>query len=127
VPKVALYIEDNLDNQFLVNLWFKRLPIELILCSTAEEGMQTLQNGSKPDVIILDVNLPGTLSSTDFLTAIRTRPEHAFTPVIMVSGHSTLEHVPGLSAEQYQYFLPKPFKKQDLIDILLSLFPEEHT
>jgi CheY-like chemotaxis protein len=125
VPHI-LYIEDNLDNQFLVNLWFRRLPYRLTLCATAEEGLQVIDKGDHADVIVLDVNLPGDLTGPQMLEKLRKMDAAKNTPVIMVSGHSTLEHVPGLNASDYQFFLPKPFKKQELLDILSKLFPENN-
>jgi CheY-like chemotaxis protein len=123
VPHI-LYIEDNLDNQFLVNLWFRRLPYRLTLCATAEEALQVIDKGDHADVIVLDVNLAGDLTGPQMLEKLRKMDVAKNTPVIMVSGHSSLEKVPGLNASDYQFFLPKPFKKQELLDILSRLFPE---
>lgn len=118
-----LYIEDNLDNQFLIGLWFKKSRFELTVCGTAEEALAKV--GSEPafDAIILDVNLPGDLSGADFLKQLRMNTANLGVPVIMVSGHSSIDHIPGLSPSNYQFFLSKPFRKHELMDILNSLFP----
>jgi two-component system response regulator AtoC len=121
--KSVLYVEDNADNQFLVGLYTKKTRYELSVATTAEEGLSIIHQ-KHFDAIILDVNLSGDMTGMEFLNAVRKEAVFEKTAVIIVSGLPSAGHVPGLEDGTYQCFLPKPFRKQELLDVLDRIFNE---
>ena len=69
----------------------------------------------KPDVVFLDINLPGALSGINVLRVLRPDPELKHTHVVSVSALSPQELAKAdvLKADAY---ITKPFCKQDLLD-----------
>jgi DNA-binding NtrC family response regulator len=66
---------------------------------------------SRPDLILLDINLPGT-SGLDFLRELATGEN--IPPVIMITAHgSERTAVEAIKAGAYDY-LPKPFEVDEL-------------
>jgi len=60
------------------------------------DGLQALAYllGRPPDVVLLDLNMPG-LTSDDFLTACRHTPRWAGVPIALVSGREDVAAVAG--------------------------------
>jgi len=86
------------------------------LVQSAEEGIALLerddQNG--PDVILLDVNLPG-MSGFEMASMLKEHPEFQYIPVIIFTGNDTLEsRIEGLTRGGDDY-LTKPYDSKDLI------------
>lgn len=81
------------DDQFITSMYKSRLRQEgynAVSANTAEEALAMLENG-RPDLIMLDLNLPGT-NGAELLRAIRARPETEKTPVVVLS-HGYVQHL----------------------------------
>ena len=82
----------------------------------AAGAMQQLEQG-EPDVLVLDVAMPGT-SGLELCRALR---RGGALPVLMVSGHGTVDdRVTGLRAGADDY-LPKPFDPGELLERVNAL------
>jgi DNA-binding NtrC family response regulator len=78
--------------------------------SSVEEAREQLDS-IKPDLVILDINLPGT-SGLDYLHELASKP--ASPPVIMITAHgSERTAVEAIKAGAYDY-LAKPFEVDEL-------------
>ena len=83
----------------------------------AEDGTSALEVilVEKPDVVFLDISMPGVLNGINVLRVLRQDPELQDTHVVIVSGLSSQELAKAdvLKADAY---ITKPFCKQDLLD-----------
>src|SRR5205807_4801459 len=87
---------------------------ETVTARTAAEGL-TLLAARKPDVIVLDVNLP---DSTGLQTFDRIRQIDARIPVLLVTGHGTTElAIQAMKRGAFDY-LPKPLAYDQLRDLI---------
>ena len=118
---LVLYVEDNPGNvTFMKDLLGSGEDVELITAPTAELGVE-LARERLPDVIILDINLPG-MSGIDALRALRTQPETESIPVIaLTAAASERDRQRGISAGFYRY-LTKPVVVDDLMGAVESIF-----
>jgi len=95
--------------------------IELTTAPTAEIGLD-LARARLPDVIILDINLPG-MSGLDALRKLKEWPETTRIPVIaLTAAASERDRVRGEQAGFFRY-LTKPVKLNELeaaLNMLLS-------
>lgn len=83
VEKSVLYVEDNPANIRLVQAFFKRyIHCELKIAESAEEALFQLE-GHLPDVILMDVNLPG-MSGLEVTKLLKERVDFSV-PVIGLS------------------------------------------
>jgi CheY-like chemotaxis protein len=116
----VLYVEDNPANvTFMQDLLSSFESIELSVAQTAEAGVE-LAVRRPPDVIIMDINLPG-MSGIDALHALRANPNTRQVPVIaLTAAASERDRQQGVQAGFYRY-LTKPIKVDQLIGALESL------
>ena len=108
-----LIIEDVVEMSQLVTMYMQNAGFECTACETAENALETLRGGKIPDLVILDLNLPG-MSGLEFLKTFR----HEFRltiPVIIVSARDADEDIItglGLGADE---FVTKPFSPKVLV------------
>jgi len=93
--------------------------IELAAVPTAEMGIEIVRS-RRPDVVIMDINLPG-MSGLDALGALRSDPRTAAIPVIaLTAAASERDRQRGMQAGFYRY-LTKPVKVDELVAALEAL------
>jgi PAS domain S-box-containing protein len=132
VPKLetrrglVLYVEDNPANvTFMQDLLSTLDAIELVTAPTAEMGVE-LARGCHPNVIIMDINLPG-MSGLDALRLLRELPETKSIPVIaLTAAASERDRQRGERAGFYRY-LTKPVKVDELEAALGTLLSDGAT
>lgn len=81
----ALLVEDNRMNRKLLRDIFS-LRFEVLESEDAEQAALTLEK-QQPDVIILDLQLPG-MSGLEFLRQLKKNPRTASIPVVVISAHA---------------------------------------
>ncbi len=118
--RVVLYVEDNPANvTFMKDLMSAFEQIDLLTAPTAEMGVE-LARGRRPEVIIMDINLPG-MSGIDALRALRAVPETGGIPVIaLTAAASERDKERGTQAGFYRY-LTKPLNVDEFVTALESL------
>lgn len=104
--KKAFVVDDNRNSAEVLSKMLMMLDIEPFICLGPREAIQRL-SGDLPDVILLDVNMPG-ISGLEVVRYIRRDPRIANLPVIIVSSDAqTIEIANAISAGA-NVFLPKP-------------------
>ncbi len=92
---------------------------------TADDGETALQRVAtdSPDLILLDISLPG-LSGFQVLEQLRSQPEHARLPIIMLTAHGReVEREKGLALGADDY-VTKPFSTRLLVEKVQALLAE---
>ncbi|MDD2852751.1 MAG: ATP-binding protein [Desulfuromonadaceae bacterium] len=112
-----LYVEDNPANLMLVEDIIARRPdICFLSARDAVSGIE-MAHASLPDVIIMDINLPG-ISGIDALKILAEDPHTAHIPVIALSANAIPHDIEkGLEAGFFRY-LTKPIKVAEFMDTL---------
>ncbi len=118
--RLILYVEDNPANvTFMKDLVSTFENIDLLTVPTAEMGIE-LARGRHPEVIIMDINLPG-MSGVDALHALKAMRETAEIPVIaLTAAASERDKQKGVQAGFYRY-LTKPVKVDEFVAALEEL------
>jgi CheY-like chemotaxis protein len=118
--RLVLYVEDNPPNViFMRDLLSSFEGIELLTAPTAEMGIEIARR-RRPDVIIMDINLPG-MSGLEALRWLRGEPRTQHIPVIaLTAAASERDKQRGVQEGFYQY-LTKPVKVDELVDALEAL------
>ena len=113
----VLYVEDNPANVILVERILALRPgIEFLTAVTGSLGID-LARGYRPDLILLDLNLPD-LSGDTVLARLRADPSTAAIPVAVVSADATAGHVERLRAAGAHDYLIKPFAVAELLRLI---------
>jgi two-component system response regulator RegX3 len=106
-----LIVEDDADIAELINLYCANSGYESAVASSAEEAIFRLSTDGLPDIVILDIGLPGA-DGLEFLKHFR---ERSTAPVIIVSARESDEDKIeglGLGADD---FVDKPFSPRVLM------------
>jgi PAS domain S-box-containing protein len=115
--RTLLYVEDNRANLELVAQLIARRPDMRLL--SAGDGMRgiTLARIHQPDVILMDINLPG-ISGIQALKILREDPVTAHIPVLALSANAMPRDIEkGLEAGFFRY-LTKPIKLDEFMEAL---------
>lgn len=109
----ALIVDDEPIIRNLMKIFLGRQA--KILESKDGAGALEMILAEKPDVVFLDISLPGALSGINVLRVLRQDPELKHTHIVIVSALSPQELAKAdvLKADAY---ITKPFCKQDLLD-----------
>jgi PAS domain S-box-containing protein len=121
-----LYVEDNAANLHLVEAMFRYRPhLTLLSAGNGEYGLE-LARRYHPDVILLDIHLPG-MDGYAVLQALKASPDTRDIPVIALSADAMpLDVEQGLAAG-FQDYLTKPVKLESLmaaVDAVLAVAEE---
>ncbi len=111
--KKVLVIEDSEAFQQIIN---KLLETDFQIKTLEEvtEGLDVCKS-YQPDIILLDIKLPGTMSGFDFLKSVKNNEEYGHIPVIIMSSLSSQEIIAeGLRLGANDY-LVKPFDLKNLL------------
>jgi len=112
-----LYVEDNPANLMLVEGLIARRPdVRLLSAIDGNRGVE-IARASRPDVILMDINLPG-ISGIQALKILRADPATAHIPVVALSANAMPRDIAkGLEAGFFRY-LTKPIKVNEFMDAL---------
>jgi len=107
--RTLLYVEDNPANLMLIEDLIARRPdIRLLSAKDADGGIEIARN-ELPDVILMDINLPG-ISGIKALKILARDPRTALIPVVALSANAIPRDIEkGLEAGFFRY-LTKPIK-----------------
>ena len=76
---------------------FRWEPVNTLMAESGVEAL-TMMRGIAPDLIILDVEMPGGMSGIDVLKAVRRNPRLAETPVILHTSEAGVTSLPEANA-----------------------------
>ena len=115
--RTLLYVEDNPANLKLVEQIIARRPdLRLLSAVNGILGVK-LARDQQPDVILMDINLPG-ISGIQALLLLRKDPATAHIPVVALSANALpLDIKKGLEVGFFEY-LTKPIKVNELMRVL---------
>jgi PAS domain S-box-containing protein len=117
---VVLYVEDNPSNiAFMQELVADFDRVELITSPTAEIGIE-LARARRPDVVLMDINLPG-MSGIEALRHLRAWPETKDIPVLALSAAAMDRDKKRAEQAGFYRYLTKPVRVDELTEVLETL------
>ena len=119
----VLYVEDNAANILFMESVFERFSnLRLITARNAEKGIALAQS-EQPDMIILDIALPG-MSGTEAVAQLRQQTDFEAKPIIALSANAmAIDIKAGLDAG-FDVYLTKPLDISLLMKELQKVFGE---
>ena len=110
----VLIVEDDAQLRQTLGDVFEVSEFRPVLCASAEEALEKTQKQA-PDLVILDVNLPG-MSGLECLKRIKERD--ASITVILMTAYSTIEDAVQAVKDGAYNYLSKPIKHQALVEMV---------
>ncbi|MCB9135809.1 MAG: response regulator [Anaerolineales bacterium] len=111
--KIAWSIDDDAEMGYIIRLMLKSLGFEARSFLHPREAVQLMLNGTSPDLIILDMNMPG-VTGIDVLEFIRSRERWDHISIVILSVESAdemVERAMNLGADGYVF---KPMTMDEL-------------
>jgi len=120
--KSILVIVDNDDIRGLLSLVLQKEGYEVLEAAGGSEALIKI-NESKPDLILLDVMMPG-LSGLEVLATIRESREKKISqvPVIMITAKSTIDDIDAAIELGANSYIVKPFRPANLVEKVSEIF-----
>ncbi|TAK63291.1 response regulator [Methylobacter sp.] len=120
-----LYIEDNPANLRLVSQILDRIPqLQLITAHNPELGLE-LASVHHPDLILLDINLPG-MDGYQVLSILRSMDSVKNMPVIAISANATSRDIERGIAAGFNDYITKPVNIRHFLETVSRLLPYDH-
>ena len=113
----VLYVEDHAANVRLMEriLW-RTTDFSLITAPDAERGLH-LARTHRPDIILMDINLPG-MNGFEAFERLRTCEETRRIPVVALSANAMTDDIEKAAQAGFVDYLTKPFQVQELLALL---------
>ncbi|MGO8990716.1 MAG: diguanylate cyclase [bacterium] len=109
-----LIVDDAPDTLEIIQKLLRYEGYNVALASTGEEGVKKVEE-EKPDVVLMDINLPG-IDGTEALRRIRIL--NPLQCVIMLTAFATVDNAIQALKEGASDFVKKPFENEHLIHIV---------
>lgn len=113
--KTVLVVEDSKAEQRLILALLQQVGLQVALSDTAESALSWLENNKRPDLIVLDIIMPG-LSGLDLCRQIRSNPDLESIPIVFCSSKSQDFDRFWALRQGGNAYLTKPFDPSDLLD-----------
>lgn len=109
-----LYVEDEADIRTVASLALEDEGFDIVFCDSGEQALEQL-NSFHPDVILLDVMMPG-MDGPTTLAQLRLKSELRNTPVIFLTARVQANEIQEFIALGAIAVIPKPFDPMTLAD-----------
>ena len=116
----VLVIEDAPDARRIVMEQLRDLPIRILCAESGEEGLEMARR-ARPAVILLDLVMRS-MTGWEVLGRLKTEPELALIPVIVISSETRFNRATFLGALD---FLEKPVATDELLAVIARHLPAE--
>ena len=117
-----LVVDDNVHMRKLVTTILQAFGVTQIYEADSGDHAWTAIRDSNPDVIVLDWVMEG-MSGLELVSKIRANPAspNPFVPVIMLTGHTSLEHVREARDAGINEFIAKPVSVKTMMSRLVAV------
>jgi signal transduction histidine kinase/CheY-like chemotaxis protein len=120
-----LAADDNRTNRMVVEMMVRPLRVDLKLAEDGQQAVQLWQD-FKPDLIFMDISMPivdGREAARQIRAAEAESGRH--TPIFALTAHSIDEGEHDLVTKDFDGWLPKPLKKDELLARITEVLPAE--
>lgn len=118
--KKVLIVEDHADIRKLLHMTMEYEDFEIYEAANGDVGLE-MARAHSPDVVLLDIMMPGTLSGLEVCRCIKATPALKHTKVIMLTARGQAEdRRDGIKAGADEYLI-KPFSTIQVLETIYRL------
>jgi DNA-binding response OmpR family regulator len=116
-PATVVVVDDNETNLLLLRRILARRPgLDAQYETDGRRGLELIRK-YRPDLVLLDLNLPS-MDGVTIVRELRSHPATAATPILVISGDATTETKQRLHEAGVNDYLEKPLRIQALLDAI---------
>ena len=119
MPKKILIIEDNLQNLRVVQLSLKDQGYLLLEATDGNDALK-LALKERPDLIIMDIQLPG-MSGIEITRKLRERPDFQQVPIVAVTAYAMRGDKEKALNLGFDAYLTKPISTRELASLVAEM------
>lgn len=113
----ALVVEDDYENMMYVTTVLRSNGWTVFAATNGEDAMKLIAE-HLPQVVLMDMNLVGTMNGAETLAAMRQDDRYAAIPVIAVTAHAFESERQRIMSSGFDDYLAKPFSPDQLREVL---------
>lgn len=117
--KKILIVDDEITILKLLNFVLSK-SYDVTLKSHGYEAVQWLENGNRPDIIILDMMMPY-FNGGDFFNSLKVSGLFSKIPVIVLTGEANVEKVQSQLNFPVELIMTKPFNPEKLKNAIRTI------
>lgn len=115
--KKVLIVEDHADIRRLLRMTLEFENCEIHEAANGTDGLVAAKR-VQPDVMLLDVMMPGELDGLEVCRRVKADPDLAHTNVVILSSRGTSADMDNGAAAGADQYLVKPFSPLQLINVI---------
>jgi DNA-binding response OmpR family regulator len=117
----VLVVDDQPDIVLLVKMVLKSAGYEVLTATNGQQALEIYEQ-MKPDVIVLDLNLP-LVPGWEVCREIKSRSD---TPILIMTGQAPTEGAARNVAQGANVYMVKPFDVDQLVENIQTLLDEQN-
>jgi CheY-like chemotaxis protein len=121
--KKMLIVEDNELNLKLYMYALRPVDAEIMVARNGPEALRLI-NDEKPDLVILDIQIPG-ISGIEVAKTVRKNPDYAGVVIIAVTAYTMVGDKEKILNAGCDYYLSKPIDTRAFLKIIQTIFAGE--
>jgi len=115
--KTIMLVDDSATVLLSISGILAKAGFQVVTASSAEDGQKKLASGTKPDLLITDLNMPG-MNGIEFIKEVRKLPAYKFMPILFLTTESQQDKRMEAKAAGASGWLVKPATADDLINTI---------
>lgn len=119
MSKKICIVDDSASMRQLVRMTLSGSGYDVLEACDGEDALNKLQN-TRVNLVISDVNMPK-MDGISFLKALKSHPQHRFTPVLMLTTESEQTMKQAGQAAGAKAWMVKPFRPEQLLAAVQKL------
>ena len=122
MSKRILVVEDQEDNRRIIRDLLSASGYQLVEATTGEDGLK-LATSAKPDLILMDIQLPG-MDGYEVTRRIKANPQLAHIPIIVVTSYALSGDDKKAFEAGCNGYVTKPFSPRVLLAKIREFLPD---
>ncbi len=111
-------VDDEPDVRLVARVILEAAGYDVHEAPSGEDALATLFGGYLPDVVLLDVRMPG-IDGWEVLRRLRERDDHLCElPVVIFTADIAMAEQAPVALREREFFLGKPFDPDDLVALV---------
>lgn len=110
----VMVVDDEADVRLVARVVLSSAGYDVIEADSGESALGALDRGAEPDVILLDVRMPG-MDGWEVVRRLRSDPERAGVPIVIFTAQLTVRDDAPVELREDEYVILKPFQPDELL------------
>lgn len=122
MAKTILVVDDSPTMRQMVAFTLSNAGFQVVEAGNGKEAVSKLSNGTKPDLVVTDLNMPE-MDGITLIAEIRKMPALKFTPILMLTTESADDKKTAGQAAGATGWIVKPFNPEQMLNVVQKVLP----